>query len=200
MSALPSQVRDLIERLKKLPGIGARSAERIALFLVRGNAQYAIELADAIVNAARTVHPCTTCGALTDRSPCAICTDPRRDPSVICVVEQPTDVLRIEKTGLFRGRYHVLGGKISPVNNVSPEALRIEALANRLRTEPVTELILALSTDMEGEATSMYLAKQFASPQLKITRIAYGLPAGAGLDYADDFTIGQALEWRRQIG
>jgi len=199
MAGLPKQIQSLVEELKKLPGIGTRSAERIALYLVQKPSEVGKNLAAAIITAIDNVRPCAICGALAEKSPCAICTDPSRDPTLLCVVEQPVDILKIEKAGVFRGKYHVLGGKISPVNRITADQLRIDVLQQRLKTEPIKEIILALSTDVEGEATCVYLSKHLARPDLKISRIAYGLPAGAGLEFADEFTIGQAIEWRRQM-
>jgi len=156
-------------------------------------------LADVIVRAREKIHFCTTCGALTQKSPCAICDDPRRDPAIICLVERAVDILSVEKSGSFRGKFHVLGGKISPLDGVDPEDLRIAELEERLIQEPIKELIIALGTDVEGDATSFYLAKRFQRPHLKISRIAYGLPAGSGLEFADELTLNRALEGRREM-
>ncbi|MGA4643171.1 recombination mediator RecR [Limisphaera sp. 4302-co] len=199
MSGWPEALHTLITALTRLPGVGRRSAERMALFLVQSDPHLAGELAEAIRRARATVHGCSRCGALTEISPCHFCTDPRRDDSLLCVVERPTDVLSIERSGSYHGRYHVLGGRISPLEGVEPEDLRIGPLEERLQTEPVRELILALGTDVEGEATSHYLAKRLARPGLRITRIAHGLPAGTGLEYADELTLGHALQGRREI-
>jgi len=199
MTSLPEPLAALIAALTRLPGIGRRSAERIALHLVQADAAQSRELAQAISQARERIHFCTTCGALTERSPCALCEDPRRDAAVLCVVERAVDVLSLEKSGAYRGRYHVLGGRISPLDGVEPEDLRIALLEARLRQEPIREIILALGTDVEGDATSHYLARRLARPGLKITRIAHGLPAGAGLDYADQLTLTRALEGRREM-
>jgi recombination protein RecR len=137
---------------------------------------------------------------LTEQNPCAICTNPQRDASLLCVVERPVDIITIEKSGAFRGKFHVLDGRISPLNGIGPEDLRIAQLQQRLASEPVREVILALSTDVEGDATSFYLAKQLAGKNVKISRIAYGLPAGSGLEFADDLTLTRALEGRREMG
>jgi recombination protein RecR len=142
---------------------------------------------------------CDICGALTEKSPCATCADPRRDASLVCVVERAVDILSIEKSGTFRGKFHVLGGKISPLDGVEPDDLRIPDLEKRLATEPVRELIIALGTDVEGDATSHYLAKRLARPGLKISRIGFGLPAGSGLEFADELTLDRALEGRREM-
>jgi recombination protein RecR len=196
---LPDPITALIAALNKLPGIGPRSAERIALHLVQADAAVVKALAETILQAREKIHFCATCGALTEKSPCAICADPRRDASLICVVERAVDIISIEKSGSFRGKFHVLGGRISPLDGVQPEDLRIADLEKRLAVEPIAEVVIALSTDVEGDATSSYLARRLARKGLKITRIAYGLPAGAGLEYADELTLSRALEGRREI-
>ena len=142
---------------------------------------------------------CEVCGALTEASPCVICSHPQRDASIICLVERPTDILSIEKAGTFRGKYHVLGGKISPVNGVGPEDLRLAELEARLAQEPIQEIIVALGTDVEGDATSHYLAKRLTAKGVKVSRIAHGLPAGSGLEFADELTLSHALEGRREM-
>ncbi len=149
--------------------------------------------------ARRRVQLCAVCGALTEASPCALCSDPRRDAGLVCVVERATDILSLEKSATYRGKYHVLGGKISPLNGVEPEDLRIAELERRLEAEPIREVIIALGTDVEGDATSFYLARRLARPRLKVTRIAHGLPAGSGLEFADEITLSRALEGRREI-
>lgn len=199
MAALPEPVLQLLAALNSLPGIGPRSAERLALHLVQAEPAAVRQLAQAILQARERVKPCAICGALAEQSPCAICRDDKRDASTICIVERPVDIIAIHKAGQFRGRYHVLGGRISPINGIGPEDLRIEPLEQRLKTEPVKELILALATDVEGDATSFYLAKRFASQGVKVSRIAYGLPAGSGLEFADDLTLNMALEGRREL-
>ena len=199
MAALPEPITALIAALTRLPGIGRRSAERIALYLVQAEAGESRTLAEALLRARETIHFCTTCGALTEKSPCALCEDPRRDGSLLCVVERAVDVLSIEKSGTFHGKCHVLGGKISPLDGVQPEDLRIPQLEARLKTESVREVIIALGTDVEGDATSNYLARRLTRPGLKITRIAHGLPAGTGLEYADELTLSRALEGRREM-
>jgi recombination protein RecR len=198
--ALPEPITTLISALNKLPGIGPRSAERLALYLVQSEAAAVRQLAEALVNAREKVKACSICAALTEKEPCAICCDPRRDASLICVVERPVDTFTVERAGSFAGKYHVLGGKISPLNGVEPEDLRIKELEARIGREPIKEIILALSTDVEGDATSFYLAKQLADKQVKVTRIAYGLPAGSGLEFADEITLTRALEGRREVG
>jgi recombination protein RecR len=189
----------LLAALNKLPGIGPRSAERIALHLVQTDAEEVRQLALALAQAKERIRPCPICGALTEQTPCAICADPQREAGVVCVVERAVDILSIEKSGSFQGKYHVLGGKISPLDGVAPEDLRIGELEQRLAREPIQEVVLALATDVEGDATSFYLAKHFGGRGLKITRIAYGLPAGSGLEYADELTLKRALEGRREM-
>lgn len=197
--ALPESITSLIAALNRLPGIGPRSAERIALHLVQSDAADARQLAEAVVRARERIQLCAVCGALTEASPCEICSDPRRDSSLVCLVEQPVDILSIEKSGTYRGKYHVLGGKISPLDGIEPEDLRIAELEKRLKTEPIKEIVVALGTDVEGDATGFYLGKRLARPGLKITRIAHGLPAGTGLEYADELTLSRALEGRREM-
>jgi recombination protein RecR len=199
MSSLPEPILTLIAALGRLPGVGPRSAERMALHIVQTEPGTVTQLTEAITQARERIRLCSICGALTEKDPCAFCTDDRRDISLLCVIEQPTDILSIEKSSSYKGRYHVLGGKISPLNGVEPEDLRIGELARRLKTEPVTELIIALATDVEGDATSYYLAKQFASDKLRVTRLAQGLSAGSGLEYADEITLTRALEGRREL-
>ncbi len=185
--------------LSKLPGVGPRSAERIALHIVQAEEGAVRLLADSILDARRRISECRVCGALTEQQPCGFCNDARRDPSVICVVEKPVDILSIEKAGVFRGVYHVLGGKISPLNGVEPEDLRVADLENRCAASPVAEIIIALSSDVEGDATSYYLNKLFAARGIKVTRLAHGLPVGGGLEFADELTLSRALEGRRQF-
>ena len=196
---LPEPIVALTAALSKLPGIGPRSAERVALHLVQTEPALVRQLADAILVAREKIQFCSTCGALTESSPCPACLDPRRDSSIVCVVERAVDTLNIEKSGTFRGRFHVLGGKISPLDGVDPDDLRIADLEKRLGSEPIQELIIALGTDVEGDATSHYLAKRLARPGLKISRIGFGLPAGSGLEYADELTLNRALEGRREM-
>jgi len=199
MASLPAPIHALIGALHRLPGIGPRSAERIALHLVQADTGAVKELAEAILSARERIRFCELCGALTEHSPCTTCTDPRRDASLLCVIERAVDILSLEKSATFRGKYHVLGGKISPLNGVQPEDLRIVELETRLGSEPVHELVIALGTDVEGDATGYYLAKRLTRPGLKITRIAHGLPAGTGLEFADELTLSRALEGRREM-
>jgi recombination protein RecR len=199
VAALPESITALIAALAKLPGVGPRSAERIALHLVQTDSAIVKQLADVIVHAREKIQFCTTCGALTEKSPCSICEDSRRDSSLVCVVERAVDILSVEKSGSFRGKFHVLGGKISPLDGVEPDDLKISDLEKRLASEPIKEIIIALGTDVEGDATSNYLAKRLARPNLKISRIGFGLPAGSGLEFADELTLSRALEGRREM-
>ena len=196
---LPDSITALIAALGKLPGIGPRSAGRIALHLVQTDSATVKQLAEIILLAREKIKFCDVCGALTEQSPCSICTDTRRDASLVCVVERAVDILSIEKSGAYRGKFHVLGGKISPLDGVEAEDLRIDALEKRLGQEPIKEIVIALGTDVEGDATSHYLAKRLARKGLKISRIAYGLPAGSGLEFADELTLSRALEGRREM-
>ncbi len=198
MSTLPPPFRDLVSELAKLPGIGPRSAERLALHVVQEEPDAVRRLSAALVAARERIQRCSICGGLTEAQPCPLCQDPQRDPAVVCVVEQPVDILSLEKSHTFHGRYHVLGGVISPLNGTGPEDLRVDALEARLAAEPIQEVILALGTSVEGDATSYYLAKRLARPGRRITRIAYGLPAGSGLEFADEVTLRRALEGRRE--
>jgi recombination protein RecR len=199
MATLPEPIATLIAALNRLPGIGPRSAERLALHLVQSNAEEVRQLAQMLLHARERIKLCSICGALTEQEPCAICQDARRDASLICVVERAVDIITIEKSGTYHGKYHVLGGKISPLNGVEPEDLRIAELEKRAGVEPVKEIIIALGTDVEGDATSHYLAKRMARPGLKVTRIAHGLPAGSGVEFADDVTLTHALAGRREM-
>jgi recombination protein RecR len=194
----PESVKALVGELKRLPGVGPRSAERMAIWLLQHPKADPLSLATALQVAKEEVVPCPVCGFFATRETCGICDDPKRDPSLLCVVEQATDVLPLERSGAFRGRYHCLGGKLSPLDRVSPEDLRILQLVQRIETaETELEVILALGADVEGEATSNYLAELLRGKNCRITRIAQGLPAGGGLDHADELTLMRALEGRR---
>ncbi|MBU6402145.1 MAG: recombination mediator RecR [Verrucomicrobia bacterium] len=199
MPTLPEPVQALIEALHHLPGVGPRTAERLALYLVQTDPEAVGHLARTLVAAREQIRACQLCGALTLAQPCAICTDPRRDTTLLCIVERPVDILSIEKSGTYRGRFHVLGGKISPTNGVGPEDLRIAELEKRLTREPVQEVILALGSDVEGDATSVYLARRLGGKRVKLSRLAHGLPVGSGLEFADELTLSRAIEGRRSI-
>lgn len=196
---LPEPIIALTAALAKLPGIGPRSAERVALHLVQADSATVKHLAEAMLTARERIGFCDVCGALTEKSPCSTCADDRRDASLVCVVERAVDILSIEKSGSFRGKFHVLGGKISPLDGVEPDDLRIGELEKRLTSEPIREIIIALGTDVEGDATSNYLARRLARTGLKISRIGFGLPAGSGLEFADELTLNRALEGRREM-
>ena len=199
MASLPEPLAELAQALSRLPGIGPRSAERIALHIVQTEQPVVEHLAHALVHARKSISLCEICDGLTARQPCAFCTDSRRDQSTICLLERPVDILSIEKSGGFKGVYHVLGGKISPLNGVEPEDLRIAQLESRLESGKVQEVIIALPSDVEGDATSYYLNKLLAPRGLRISRIAHGLPVGGGLEFADEMTLSRALEGRRPL-
>lgn len=193
----PEPVRGLVAELKRLPGIGPRSAERIALWMIQSRDARTGAIAEAIAEAGRRIQPCARCGffALSER--CEICEDATRDGGLLCVVEQPTDILPIERTGIYKGGYHALGGRISPLDDIGPDDLRIASLVQRLNEGGICEVILALSADMEGEATAGYIVDLIKDLGLQVTRISQGLPAGGGLEHADPLTVARALSHRR---
>lgn len=199
MASLPPPLNELIASLSKLPGIGPRSAERLALHLVQTEVDSVKRLAQALVQARERVQSCKVCGALTEEQPCNICADDRRDDSILCVVERAVDILPFEKSGVFKGKYHVLGGRISPLNGVGPEDLRIAELEERTGQGEIKEVILALGTDVEGDATGNYLSKRLAAKGMKVSRLAQGLPVGSGLEFADELTLSRAMEGRREV-
>lgn len=199
MTLLPAAVAELAAALARLPGIGPRSAERLALHLVQSDPAVVRALSDTMGRARERVRNCSLCGALSEPDPCPLCTDPRRDDAMLCLVELPLDVLRIERAGTYRGRYHVLGGRLSPLNGVGPDDLRIAELERRLDPQRIREIILALGSDVEGDATAHYLARRLAPRGVRLTRLAQGLPAGSGLEYADELTLSRALEGRREL-
>jgi recombination protein RecR len=182
-----------------MPGIGPRSAERIALWMVQSRDARPLEIAEALRGVAERIRPCPRCGFFTENDVCEICADESRAGGALCVVEQATDILPLERTGVFRGRYHALGGRISPLDHVGPEDLRIEALVGRVRSEQPAEIILALGADVEGEATANYLAELLREFPVTVTRIAQGLPAGGGLEGADELTLSRALTGRVNV-
>jgi recombination protein RecR len=179
--------------------VGQKSAQRLALHLLRTPREEALRLADAIRAVREHVGFCGICGNFSDEDPCLMCRDERRDASVVCVVEQPVDVLAFERTGRFKGRYHVLGGALSPLDGATPETLRIRALLERMQKEPIREVILATNPNVAGEATAMYLSRLLAPLGLKVTRIARGVPMGSDLEYSDLVTLARALEGRREV-
>ena len=192
-------IQDLIDELGQLPGIGPKGAQRIAFYLVSADREDVRRLAAALLEVVEKVRFCRTCGNVAQEDQCQICRDARRDPTVICVVEEPKDVAAIEKIREFRGRYHVLGGAISPIDGVGPDDLRISQLMTRLADGKVTELILATDPNLEGEATAAYLARLVKPMGLRVTRPASGLPVGGELEYADEVTLGRAFEGRRLL-
>ena len=195
----PAAIRELIAQLRHMPGVGPRSAERIALWMVQARSDQPDAIARAISTTRQTVRPCKQCGFFTMQELCEICADPTRVADQLCVVEQPTDILPLEKTSAFRGRYHALGGRISPLDHIGPEDLRIGELAARVEREGFSEVILALAADVEGEATTNYLLELLRPLGVAITRIAHGLPVGGGLESADELTLYQALSARTKL-
>ncbi|WP_066503911.1 recombination mediator RecR [Abyssisolibacter fermentans] len=189
----------LIEELSKLPGIGKKTAQRLAYHILNVSNMEAMSLANAIVNAKRNIKYCSICNNLTQKDPCNICSDAKRDKSTICVVEGPKDVVAMEKTREYRGLYHVLHGSISPMDGIGPEEIKIKELLVRLQDDTVKELILATNPTIEGEATAMYISRLLKPTGIKMTRIAYGIPVGGDLEYADEVTLSKALHGRREI-
>ena len=192
-------VQDLIDELGRLPGVGPKSAQRIAFHLLAADADDVRRLVDALTQVKARVKFCEVCGNVAEEERCRVCRDPRRSPAVICVVEEPKDVVAIERTREFRGTYHVLGGAINPIDNVGPDDLRISQLMSRLADGQVTEIILATDPNVEGEATATYLARLLGPMGLRVTRLASGLPVGGDLEYADEVTLGRAFEGRRVV-
>jgi recombination protein RecR len=192
-------VQDLIDELGKLPNVGPKSAQRIAFYLLAADSVDVKRLAEILLEVKEKVRFCSICGNVSEEDQCRICRDPRRDLSVICVVEESKDVVAVEKTREFHGRYHVLGGAISPIEGIGPDDLRVRELMTRLADGTVTELILATDPNLEGEATATYLARLVKPMGLRVTRLASGLPVGGDLEYADEVTLGRAFEGRRQI-
>jgi recombination protein RecR len=199
--ATPKAVQRLIDEFSRLPGIGPKSASRLTFFLLRGDGQLPRELATALTELKEKTRFCSNCFNITDAhtNPCAVCTDPARQTGVLCVVEEPLDVMAIERTREYKGRYHVLNGVISPVEGIGPEDLKIRELVERLQREPVREVILATNISLEGEATAMYLQKQLLPLGVKVTRLARGLPVGGDLEYADETTLARALSGRSEM-
>ncbi len=198
-SAYTPPVQALIDALSRLPGIGPKSAQRIAFHLLKTDEQEVAHLASSISTAKATTRFCDRCFNLAEASSCPICADPRRDPAVLCVVEESRDIVAIERTREFRGRYHVLLGAINPLEGVGPEQLKIRELLARIRPEGVREVILCMNPDTEGDVTALYLARALAPLDVRVTRIASGLPVGGDLEYADELTLGRAIEGRRDV-
>ncbi len=199
MPAYPRPLAQLIQELEKLPGVGPKTAQRLALHLLHARAQDAAALADAIREVKEKIRNCSRCFNYTESDLCALCYDPSRDDAVLCVVGNARDLLAMERASRFRGRYHVLGGLISPMDGIGPEALRIPELLDRVKEGRIKEVILATNPTVEGDATAVYIAGLLKSLGIKATRIALGLPVGGDLDYADDVTIGRALEGRTEM-
>lgn len=199
MKELARPIARLVEELKRLPGVGQKTAQRLAFYILRQSPEESLRLADAIRDAKQKVHTCTICNNITDQDPCTFCSSPTRNPKLICVVEEPQDIVNIEKTRQFAGLYHVLGGVIAPLQGVGPEQLKIKGLLARLQNGAVEEIIIATNPNAEGEATALYLAKLVKPLGIKVTRIATGIPVGSDLEYADEVTLQRALEGRREI-
>ena len=197
--ALPGSLQNLIDQFKRLPGVGAKSAQRLAFHVLKTPREEAEQLCEAIRQVKDRVTYCSTCNNITDTDPCAYCGDPARDHRVICVVEEPQNVQVVEKTGGFRGTYHVLLGSLSPLQGVGPDDLKIKGLLGRLAAEGVEEIILATNPTVEGEATAIYLARLLKPLGVRVTRIATGIPVGSDLEYADEITMGKAMEGRREV-
>ena len=199
MAFYAAPIARLLEELERLPGIGPKSAQRLAYHILRGDSEAAERLADAIVEVKQSIRFCSRCFNFAETDLCDICADPQRDASAICVVEEPRDVVAIERTGEFRGTYHVLQGAISPIDGIGPEQLRVRELVDRVSGGEVTEVILATNPNVEGETTALYIARLLKPLSIKVTRIASGLPVGGDLEYADEVTLGRALEARREM-
>ena len=199
MSAYAPPVQDLIDELGRLPGIGPKSAQRIAFHLLKLSKEDALRLAHAVIQVKDRVAFCQRCFNISEAEECVFCTDPRRDPAQLCVVEEPRDIVAVERTGEFHGRYHVLQGAISPMDGIGPDQLKIRELLIRIEPEGVQEVILCTNPNIEGEATAMYLSRLLQPLGIRVTRIASGLPVGGDLEYADELTLGRALEGRRDV-
>lgn len=198
MKDYPEPVSRLIAELKELPGVGAKSAQRIAFHILRAGKEEGLHLARAIVDVKEKIVTCSVCNNVTDEDPCVFCSSPERNPRLVCVVEEPPNVVAIEKTHEFKGRYHVLMGSLSPLSGIGPEQLKIAGLLSRIGEGEIEEVILATNPNVEGEATAIYLSKLIKPLGIKVTRIAMGIPVGSELDYADEVTMGKALEGRRE--
>jgi recombination protein RecR len=192
-------VQDLIDELGRLPGVGPKSAQRIAFHLLQTDPADAQRLAHAITKVKETVRFCARCWNVSEQEQCRVCRDPRREDGLVCVVEEPRDVVAIERTREYRGRYHVLGGAISPIDGIGPDELHVEELLTRLRDEPIGEVIIATNPNIEGEATASYLSRLIQPLGVRVTRLASGLPVGGDLDYADEVTLGRAFAGRRDV-
>lgn len=199
MQYFPAALQDLADQFARLPGIGGKTAQRLAFYVLGLPLEDAQNFADAIMEAKRTVHTCPVCQNLTDRDICPICDDDTRDHGVICVVAEPKDVIAMERSREFNGTYHVLHGVISPLNHITQDDIKIKELLHRVAAEPVREVIMATNPDTEGEATAMYISRLLRPMEVKVTRLAYGVPVGSQLEYADEVTLSRALEGRQVI-
>jgi len=197
LQAFPASLTELIEALSRFPGIGKKSAQRLALHILQGPEDEATHLARAILDVKTKIHFCIVCGSITETDPCQICRDPKRNDQLICVVEDAADILTFERTNSFRGRYHVLGGVLSPLDGIGPEDLRINQLLDRV--SPGMEIVLATNPSIEGDTTALYLGRLLKEREVQVTRLARGLPVGGDLDYIDDATITRALEGRTSL-
>jgi len=192
-------IQQLIDELSRLPGVGPKSAQRLAFYIVKAPADEAKRLAEALLDAKEKIFFCRECGNVAEGELCRICRDPARDPTVICVVEEPKDAATVEKAGVIKGRYHVLGGAISPLDGIGPDDLRVQQLLDRVERNGVKEVIIATNPNLEGNATAMYVAALLKPLGVSVTRLASGLPVGGDLEYADEVTLSQALEGRREM-
>jgi recombination protein RecR len=195
-----SPLNRLVDVLMRLPGVGAKTAQRLAFYLLKASREEAMKLAEAIVEVKEKIRVCERCFNIAEEAQCMICQDPTRDDSMVCVVEEANDLLAIERTGTFKGRYHVLQGALSPIEGRGPDQITAKELLGRLRPGEVKEVVLATNPNMEGEATALYLARLIAPLGVRVTRIAHGLPVGGDLEYADEVTLGRALDGRRELG
>ena len=199
MHYFPAALQELADQFARLPGIGGKTAQRLAFHVLQLPAEDASAFAEAIIEAKKTVHTCPVCQNLTDREICPICDDPMRDRSVVCVVAEPKDVIAMERTHEFNGVYHVLHGVISPLNHISQDDIRIKDLLGRIASGGISEVVMATNPDTEGEATAMYISRLLRPMEVKVTRLAYGVPVGSQLEYADEVTLSRALEGRQEI-
>lgn len=199
MLLYPGPLAKLISELQKLPSIGPKSAQRIAMHILKMSDEDAKRLGQIISGVKSQIIYCSICGGLTERDPCSICSDPRRDHKLVCVVEETDDVIALERTGLFKGVYHVLMGALSPLEGINPEDLRIKELFERINSQDIEEIVIATNPNAQGQATALYLSKKIKPLGIKVTQLAYGLPVGGDIEYADEVTLGKALEGRREI-
>ena len=199
MHYLPAALQELTDQFAKLPGVGGKTAQRLALHMLEMPIEEATSFANAILNAKQSVHSCPICQNLTDDDICSVCSDEMRDHSVICVVAEPKHVIALERSREFNGTYHVLHGVISPLNHISQDDIRIKELLQRIATGNITEVIMATNPDTEGEATAMYISRLLRPMEVKVTRLAYGIPVGSQLEYADEVTLSRALEGRQEM-